>query len=325
MKAVLYSAAGKNDQANVFFEDCIRTSESKANDSTFFSMQLNRDYCMVGLARNSYGQRKLEKAELQFLDISKSSKVWPELLYEEAWTSYYQNNYNRTLGKLVTYKAPVLSHFYGPKVEVLNAISYLKMCLYNDAKEISERFWNKYQGDYRSIRSLLSSRRSGHHYFYKLIVDYEGSGSSGRGYLESIFKSIKMDTRYQNLKRAFILGTQELKNISQYKNSSLGRLLSSKLEKSLEQQQEIIGAFVKKTLYEHYEELGNAFESMSYIKLEVLSQRKKQLYSFDSNTGKRGDVKYLERNEKQYFWSFNGEFWADELGDYVFALKSECN
>ena len=32
----------------------------------------------------------------------------------------------------------------------------------------------------------------------------------------------------------------------------------------------------------------------------------------------------VERNEKQYFWDFNGEFWADELGDYVFALKSEC-
>ena len=25
-----------------------------------------------------------------------------------------------------------------------------------------------------------------------------------------------------------------------------------------------------------------------------------------------------------YLWTFNGEFWADELGDYVFSLKSEC-
>ena len=28
--------------------------------------------------------------------------------------------------------------------------------------------------------------------------------------------------------------------------------------------------------------------------------------------------------KKQYFWNFNGEFWADELGDHVFSLKSEC-
>ena len=63
---------------------------------------------------------------------------------------------------------------------------------------------------------------------------------------------------------------------------------------------------------------------MSYIKLEVLAQRKSKLYNFDDKKKKRGDIKYIERNDKQYFWNFNGEFWADELGDYVFALGSEC-
>ena len=65
---------------------------------------------------------------------------------------------------------------------------------------------------------------------------------------------------------------------------------------------------------------------MSYIKLEVLSRLRKEILD-ESNINKRtrGDIKYLKRNEKQYFWNFNGEFWADELGDYVFALKSEWN
>jgi hypothetical protein len=66
---------------------------------------------------------------------------------------------------------------------------------------------------------------------------------------------------------------------------------------------------------------------MSYIKLEVLSKRKTELYddvSFRSSDRKRGDVTHLKRTDKQYFWTFNGEFWADELGDYVFSLKSEC-
>ena len=58
--------------------------------------------------------------------------------------------------------------------------------------------------------------------------------------------------------------------------------------------------------------------------LEVLAQKKAKLYSFEKDNRSRGDIKYIQRNEKQYFWDFNGEFWADELGDYVFALKSEC-
>ena len=30
------------------------------------------------------------------------------------------------------------------------------------------------------------------------------------------------------------------------------------------------------------------------------------------------------RRDDQYYWSFNGEFWNDELGDYVFGLESQC-
>jgi hypothetical protein len=65
---------------------------------------------------------------------------------------------------------------------------------------------------------------------------------------------------------------------------------------------------------------------MSYIKLEILALRKERLYQVESESkkSKRGDIKYIQRNDKQYFWTFNGEFWADELGDYVFALRSEC-
>jgi hypothetical protein len=70
-----------------------------------------------------------------------------------------------------------------------------------------------------------------------------------------------------------------------------------------------------------------SFEDMSYIKLEILSRRKSELYddiSADGLNRKRGDIVNLKRTDKQYFWNFNGEFWADELGDYVFSLKSEC-
>ena len=75
-----------------------------------------------------------------------------------------------------------------------------------------------------------------------------------------------------------------------------------------------------------YAELYSAFQGMSFIKLEILALKKERLYKTDSpyKGKKRGDVKYIDRNDKQYFWNFNGEFWADELGDYVFALRSEC-
>ncbi len=64
---------------------------------------------------------------------------------------------------------------------------------------------------------------------------------------------------------------------------------------------------------------------MSYIKLEILSNIKKKFFGIEVNAnGKVGALKNIERNQKQYLWDFIGEFWADELGDYVYSLKSAC-
>ena len=103
-------------------------------------------------------------------------------------------------------------------------------------------------------------------------------------------------------------------------------LFQSKLKIVLDEYRTVLGAYIRSGMVSKYSELYSAFEGMSYIKLEILALRKEKLYQTDVTPGrkKRGDVKYIQRNDKQYFWTFNGEFWADELGDYVFALRSEC-
>jgi hypothetical protein len=32
----------------------------------------------------------------------------------------------------------------------------------------------------------------------------------------------------------------------------------------------------------------------------------------------------LDISDKQMYWEFNGEYWRDELGHYVFNIGSEC-
>ncbi len=102
--------------------------------------------------------------------------------------------------------------------------------------------------------------------------------------------------------------------------------MKTNLKVLLDEYRSVLGAYVRAGLVSKYAELYSAFEGMSYIKLEILALRKEKLYQSADEVGdrKRGDIKYIERNDKQYFWTFNGEFWADELGDYVFALRSEC-
>lgn len=117
----------------------------------------------------------------------------------------------------------------------------------------------------------------------------------------------------------------EYKKVSQADRSTFRSNLMTNIKQTVSDYRRYIGLGFRAYLVKSYADLYGSFQDMSYIKLEVLAQRKERLYRTDESVGKkRGDVQYIKRNDKQYFWDFNGEFWADELGDYVFALRSEC-
>lgn len=329
LQATIYSILNQNDLANSSFKDCVDFSGSrlKRTEDPFRVKQLNinKDTCILGVARSQFASGNYQQADLSYLDVPKSSPVWPQVLFEEAWNSYYLNNYNRTLGKLVSYRAPVLDFIFNPEIEVLKALSYYRLCLYDDAKESVDNFYGEYLSPAKKLRKFIRSKGKNYDYFYKLAVNYEAQRVSEDGLLTKALQSVVRDLAYQELKESVVKSFLELEKVKNLNNSSFKRRMEGNLQSVINTYQKIIGSFVRGNLINKYNEVFTAFKSMSYIKLEVLSERKKRLYqNRDFDSSKRGDVKYIKRNEKQYFWDFNGEFWADELGDYVFALGSKC-
>ncbi len=329
LKATIHSALNNHREAETQFKDCVRASERRINRVESLAMknqlQTNRDFCIAGIARVHFATEDYKKADLGYLDISKDSFVWPEILFEEAWTSYYMKNYNRTLGKLVSYKAPIFDFVFKPEVEVLKALTFMKMCLYDDAKKTVDDFYSKLLNPSRDLRSFLIGRGKDYRYFYSLIADHEENRSAPLPVVDQILKSIRKEAAFIEMKSALLMAMGEYNKLSKNSNSKTNGILERNVKTVVDEYRSTIGAFVRAGLLSKYAELYSAFQGMSYIKLEVLAQRKERLYQTDvDQSGKRGDVKYIERNDKQYFWTFNGEFWADELGDYVFALGSEC-
>lgn len=329
LKATIYSHLNNAQDAETQFKDCIRASErqmSKVSSATQKNqLETNRDYCIAGVARVKFAGNNYKDAELSYLDIGKDSFVWPEILFEEAWNSYYLKNYNRTLGKLISYKAPVFDFIFKPEVEVLKSMTYLKMCLYDDAGKSADAFYKELLTPSRDLRSFLISRGKNYRYFYNLMADHESNKSAPLPIIDSILKSIRKDAAYKEMKSALTAALGEYNALRKNKKSSMNGNLIRNVKTVSDEYRTTLGAYVRAGLVSKYAELYSAFQNMSYIKLEVLAQRKEKLYQSDVvQDKKRGDVKYIERNDKQYFWTFNGEFWADELGDYVFALRSEC-
>lgn len=328
IRASILTLQKKYEEALDTYDLCIKASKSAASGESFIDRRLqyesNTDFCIVGKARAYYADRKYEKADLAYLDLSKNAYFWPHMLYEEAWNSFYKGDYNRTLGKLVTYRSPFIDFVYNPEVDVLNAYSYLKLCLWDDARKAADRFYSEYQKPAEAVRSLLYSQGQKYKYFFDLALKRVKGEIDVSDLLNRMLKSIVRDRAYQSMMNSFKLGMDEHDRIKNQANSRFQKMVKANILESLKVQRNLIGAFVRASLMRMYGELQNSFEEMSYIKLEVLSNRKKAIYANYADSGKRGDIQYVKRNDKQYFWDFDSEFWADELGDYVFALRSEC-
>lgn len=305
------------------FERCVDQSIDSNDEVRSRQLQINQDYCLAGIARVKYEQKKLDDAELSFIDVDKRSYIWPELLIEEAWNSYYKGDYNRTLGKLVTYKAPVLNYIVNPEINVLKALSFYKLCLYDDMSKIIDDHYSEFDKSKQIIDQMIAKKHSLEWYF-KFINTYVDGKKYYDGLTNKILRNVSKDPAFIQLYQSYKTGLREISNIKKVRNRRLRKILAINLKDSLLLQQKLIGSYTKRTFKLISAQLEKSFVGLSYLRLEALNARKARLYSGIEDTGNRGDIKYLKRNSKQYFWSFNGEFWADEMGDYVFALRSEC-
>lgn len=331
LEGSIYSVARKEEQATRVFKECVDVAEDhikrEKNPDRLRQLKISRDYCVVGIPRSQFAIQKFMDAHSSYMDLEKSSYIWPEILFEEAWNSFYLKDYNRTLGKLVTYKAPVFNYIFNPEIEVLKALSYMEMCLWEDSKNTVEAFYNKYEKENEAYKKYIDSLGKDYKLYYSLVKEHSEGKLKNNGLLNTALASVSRDPAYLELYSSFNSGRDEIERMKAVNNEKMRAVLNENLKESLNTQRNLIGSYVRGQLQLYAAQIVKAFEDMSYIKLEVLAKRKTELYE-DLNLRKgeraRGDIAHLKRTDKQYFWTFNGEFWADELGDYVFSLKSEC-
>ncbi len=329
LEGSIFSIEGDARNAKASFQSCVDATKDEMNntsdDNRLRQLAINRDYCIVGIGRAEFENKEFENASLSYLDLPKDSYVWPEVLFEEAWNSFYLRDYNRTLGKLVTYQAPILQFVFNPEVNVLKALTYMELCLFDDAKQVVDDFYGQYQNDSLAVKKFLKKYGRNYKYYYLLAKSRTNGKSGGNKLLNKLIDTTLKDAAFSELIDSFNVGRDEIEVVKALSNSRVRKVFTSNLRESLLLQRDLIGAYVRKNLHLYVSQLDKSFEGMTYIKLEVLGRKKQRVYRSSSKGRRnRGDIKYLQRNEKQYFWSFNGEFWADELGDYVFSLKSEC-
>ena len=292
--------------------------------------------CLASRARVLYQAERFGQAEDLYNLVPKTSNVWTDILFEEAWNSYSKREFNRSLGKLVTYKSPLLKSMLNSEIDILRAQGYLSLCLYEDTEEVLNEFTSSYSEVGRSVKQFVEQNESSLINFYILGLQ------TLRAPLSSTVPLHRMANRFirgpyfasivqQDLEiAAERLSLTTLARLTQSpENGGMTSFLREVLKWRERMNRSFGGAFVKNSLIDHHAQLVADFEKVSFIKIELLSRAKEKIIR-QSKTSQaereervRGNVLPIRR-DNQMFWIFNGEYWADELGDYVFGLRSEC-
>lgn len=335
LRATAFAMLGQHDNAIQSFKLCRKMagkaeSRSKALRNEFEDLEAR---CTASLARSYYQKGDHNQAEETYDEIPKSSFVWTDILFEQAWNAYAKDDYNRALGKLVTYRSPSLAFVFNPEVDVLRAQSFLALCHYGDVNTTVNEFNSRYANVGGQMKNFLLKHEHDLPAFYNLARQaYYGKLHTN----DILHRALNRFIRGPYF--ASLLAQQKAVQVEAGRARHLGarsggQKFAGFLEKVLGWRDRSVrllgGMFVRNFMTDLYQDLLTNLDKMSFIKLEMLKHTKtslerKQVMSEDEDGKlKRGSAD-PDRRDYQYFWTFNGEFWADELGDHVFALESQC-
>ncbi len=307
------------------YKTCIQSASSRAKkvSNKKFGLYYNliKENCQINYARDLFKKREYALSNATYNEIPKTAYSWPYILLEKGWNYYKQKDYNRTLGVLMTYESPLLSSYFLPEAEILKALSYYNLCLYKDTAILIEKFFKVYKKRSRNLRSFVKTHKNPETYFD--FIDKKNSSLIENQYIKSLRnqlkKKLKVNLHYGSYKKA----KKELMALK--KKGASGRDIKF-LEFTLKSMKKKIGRHVQEYFYYFINQINFVASEMFNIRLEIITRKKDLLYDDKKliSSRARGSHNEVNRSSDEFFYTFKGAFWADELGDYSFGLKSNC-
>jgi hypothetical protein len=330
LEAQVHDRLGNAKKRNAAYEECQRSAEKNENSAK--SDKIGRYYrmvfeiCLVNKARHHFKAEEYKEAIAAYSKIPKKSYKWPYLLLEMAWVYYQMGDYNRALGLLTTYKSPLLDTYFFPEAEYLAALSYFRLCLYEDSLTIINQFYQVYRPRFQALDAILRQNKNSQNYFYNLMFKPGKDLQKHQIFVRQILTRMKKQTRFSLDFNAIFKIKQEMKRIIRNEKGPIKKKLLPHLASVRDNMISKINYNAKTDIFDFLSSVPFLSSELFKLNLEIISRKKDLVYMNKKLIANRsrGDDSNVKRDKFEYFWKFHGAFWADELGDYSLGLKSNC-
>lgn len=294
-----------------------------------------RELSTMNLARSYYELKSYRKAFEQYSRIPRDSDLWLQTLLEGAWAFFMIQKHNNTLGNIHTLHSPFFKDRFYPESYILQAITYLRLCRFESAKDSLKLFGKNYKNKFLDLNKLLKTYRRQYAGFYDVIAKYRNTKrvqdfSEAAEIADSVSRSDAFKEGQQ-----VVRALDRERSILRSRASRLGEGMVTVLRKALA---DLRLATAERTgqqgfdlavqLFRYLQDLSN---QVRLINMELLSGQTDALRSeyqgesFGSDSSEWGEgMKELDLKRQLEFWPFEQEYWEDELGAYVYNIDSRC-
>lgn len=333
-EGVINAEQGKFKSSVMAFRDVMQAQPVLTGDARQArEIQDLKELALLNIARIYFGLERFDNADTYYAQIRRDSVYWPESLYERAWTNFWRQDLNHTLGLLLTVQSPYFSkQEYIPEVTILRALTFFNLCEYDEVERILIGFENEAKPVVAELKTFVNQYRSREN---QQLADqafdtYFTRPHANSRLQEAMFSRILRNRELAALIRHMDLMDEEIAEINATKNvwgTTVGDHLKRVIEADRQRYKRRAGIFLLKELARQQADLEDLMVQSEIIRFEVVDAQR-QDYEFkmqNPDVGAEGDrtIDFATSRDIIY-WPFNGEFWADELGYYRYTEHGSC-
>ncbi len=324
---VIANLNGDSARAVSAFERSI--SEAKGPESSFLKEQAN-----LNLARVYYEKKDFRKSMRYYAEIPRRSDNWLQAMFESSWAFFLIQKFNNTLGNIHTLHSPFFENRFFPETYILQSITFLRLCRFTQVKKSLSEFRERYKGIFRSLSQTINENQQEPAKFYSLVKNYRVGGRDG-GDIAPILDSLSRTDTYRDASYTIAAADSETSKLSRAPSSWRSTGLIDELNDFLSKKKFAAANDSGKRMlnnarnsYSYLQDLSNQTRfinlDMQLGKIDKLRGELNVTQSNDRTVNFIGGLQELEVGQDLEYWPFEGEYWEDELGGYVYNLDSKC-
>lgn len=330
--AGLYEVIGEVPSAEKFAQKCIKESlgiknilplRSEDNDQ---KLEFIKDSCEIIIARAQYKNTKFPASTKLYNRIPLNSYKFPDSLFENSWNYFITRDFNRAVGKNLTFQAPVLENYFLPETELVKALSYVELCNWDEALAVMKNFDTNVKSKANDFMTKFNLKNQNTYSFVNLLLRKEDRNNLGDNFFKKMTEVIFLKPGFKTIE-FYLRQVQKEKELMLIKRAD--KTDAKAYNMAYRDFAKFFNNFVKVKFVGFAQDIIRISNIFTEMELDLYSSMKYQLYDKadkkkSAPTPTKFFIKDLDRNVDQHSWNFHGEFWADELGSYIPLLENKC-